>query len=76
MNDRSQDVSMQIANLETAVAHQQHAYDGLNQVVVEQAKAIELLQRKLAKLESTIGELRSQLPGEERDLVDEKPPHY
>ncbi len=67
---------MQIANLETAVAHQQHAYDGLNQVVVEQAKAIELLQRKLAKLESTIGELRSQLPGEERDLVDEKPPHY
>lgn len=67
---------MQIANLETAVAHQQHAYDGLNQVVVEQAKAIELLRRKLAKLESTIGELRSQLPGEERDLVDEKPPHY
>jgi len=76
MNDRSQDVSIRIANLETAVAHQQHAHDGLNQVVVEQAKTIELLQRKVAKLESLLGELRSQLPGEERDMVDEKPPHY
>lgn len=76
MNDRSQDVSTRIANLETAVAHQQHAYDGLNQVVVEQAKTIESLQRKIAKLESMLGDLRSQLPGEQRDLVDEKPPHY
>ena len=76
MNNRSQDVSIQIANLETAIAHQQHAYDGLNQVVVEQAKTIAALQRKIAKLESSMGDLRSQLPGEERDLVDEKPPHY
>lgn len=63
-------------DLESALAHQQHAFDGLNQVVIEQMKTIEGLQRRLQKIESDLENVQQQVPGESRDLLSEKPPHY
>lgn len=68
--------SLQAARIESAVAHQQHAHDVLNEVVVEQAKVIDALQRRVKKLEATLADLQHQIPGEPRDLMAEKPPHY
>lgn len=79
MNSSPSDESLtstRVSQLESTVAHQQHAYDGLNEVVIEQAKIIESLQRRVQKLESILEDLRHQDPGEARDFLAEKPPHY
>lgn len=75
MNSNRSD-SARIADLETALAHQQHAYDGLNQVVIAQANIIDALQQQVKKLELSFTNIQSLLPGEDRNLAAEKPPHY
>ena len=77
MDSRDQNESLQrIAHLESMLAHQQHAYDALNAVVIEQAKTIEKLAGRLERLASSVTDLSSQLPSEPRDPLSEKPPHY
>ena len=70
------DTDRRIAQLESTLAHLQYTYDALNGVVIEQAKTIELLQRRLQQLESSLEDVREQLPSEPRDPLAEKPPHY
>lgn len=65
-----------LAQLESMLAHQQHALDAINEVVIEQNKTIDLLRRRMKRLESSVEAVQSQLPGEERDPLAEKPPHY
>ena len=50
-------------------------YDALNQVVIEQSERIEQLTRRLDRLEADLRDVREHIP-DERDPVDEKPPHY
>jgi SlyX protein len=57
--------------LETKVAYQEHTIFELNQVVVEQSRAIADLTRRLELVD---GHLRALDPG--RDAAHEKPPHY
>lgn len=76
MSDSKRSVNDRIADLESALAHQQHAFDSLNEVVIEQANTIDLLQRRAKNLEGVLDELRQSVPGEGDRLVDEKPPHY
>lgn len=64
-----------VTSLESALAHHQREYDLLNSVVVEQADVVAKLQRKLASLEASLKSVESRIP-EDRDLADEKPPHY
>ena len=75
-NGRCEDLDRRIAQLESMLAHQQHAFDALNGVVIEQAKTIGDLQRRLRQLDSTIQDVRDHLPDEPRDPLAEKPPHY
>ena len=61
--------------LEASLSFHQREYEKLNDVVIEQATRIDALHRKVAALESTLQEVKHQLP-DDRDLADEKPPHY
>ena len=77
MKSSQPDVSpSHVAKLQTDLAHQQHAFDALNQVVIEQAKLLDALQRRVKRLEVALQDLQHQVPGEARDIVAEKPPHY
>lgn len=62
-----------IVEAEMALAHLQHDYDALNEVVLEQQKTIEGLSRKLQKLESKVD---ASSDPEVRDAEAERPPHY
>ena len=74
MDDRDA-LQERVFALETALAHHQREYDQLNEVVIEQAESLELLHRRLQKLEATLEDVRERLP-DERDPMDERPPHY
>ena len=64
-----------ITDLESALAHHQRECEQLNQVVIEQANRIDELHRRVARLEQTLDQVQQQIP-ENRELADEKPPHY
>lgn len=61
--------------LETKLGFLERTCDELNEVVIEQGRQIETLQRKLADLES-----RQSGTGDpntaNQDPLDERPPHY
>jgi len=69
------DLEKRINDLESTVAHQQREYGVLNQVVIEQAQTMEKLARRLTALESNLESVQSQV-ADDRDPLDEKPPHY
>ena len=62
-----------IVDAEMALTHLQHDYDALNEVVLDQQKAIEALTLKIQKLEAKV---QTNSDPEVRDAADEKPPHY
>ncbi|MFM7843830.1 MAG: SlyX family protein [Planctomycetota bacterium] len=64
-----------LMTLEIQLAHQQRAWEQLNEVVVEHTKTILRLQGQLARLENQLRDVR-QGPPEQRDLLAERPPHY
>jgi SlyX protein len=64
-----------LTSLESTLAHHQREYEVLNQVVIDQSGEIEKLQRRLGRLEAMLHDVRQHLPNQ-RDLEDEKPPHY
>lgn len=74
-SDDGSDIGDRVMGLESAIAHQQREYELLNQVVVEQADLIVKLERRLKELEASLKSVEGRLP-EDRDLVEEKPPHY
>ena len=61
-----------LEKLEAAMAHVEHQHEQLNQVVVEQARAIARLQKELALASNS-------LTGMELERIranNQKPPHY
>ena len=68
MNDR-------LVELEIRYTHLHKAVEDLGEVVLEQAKLIERLERQLKRLHDRT-EVIEQHVEEQRDPRDEKPPHY
>ena len=56
-----------------ALTHLQHDYESLNEVVLEQQKAIEQLSVQIQRLQSKV---ESNSDPEIRDAEAERPPHY
>lgn len=73
MSDSSPDPRM--TELEIQLAHLQRQFDQLNEVVTDQAGKLDRLSRIIGKMSDSVEELK-QKGTEERDPLDEKPPHY
>ncbi len=64
-----------LTELETLFTHMQRTIQDLDQVVVEQARRIDLLEREMRLLTSDLRTLRDA-SREPRRPEDEVPPHY
>lgn len=68
-----------IADLEIELAHMQRLYEQLNEVVTEQAMALDKAMKQIKKWDDRFSDLKSSLSmsqADERDPLSEKPPHY
>lgn len=63
-----------LVDIETKIAFQERTIKELNEVVYEQQKQIDHLHAACRRLELKIRE--SADTQQERDIIDEKPPHY
>jgi SlyX protein len=63
-----------VVDLELLVTHLQRDIETLNQVVLDQRKELDALQRLIARLDDRVAQMGEG--DEPRDLVAEKPPHY
>ena len=61
--------------METRFAYQEKAIKELNEVIIEQQKAIDKLEAGFAKLNKDFGQVSQILSGSDGP-ADEKPPHY
>lgn len=73
--DPAAPLAARLSELETRYTHLQRTLEELDEVVVGQARQIELLERKIGLLTSQVGALAAR-ETEERTLEDDKPPHY
>ena len=72
MND--QNLSEKVVGLETTLMHLQHEFEQLNSVVLQQQRELDAMKLKMKGLSEKVVEL--ELPAEQNDPTDEKPPHY
>lgn len=63
-----------IEKLESAVAHLQHDFEQLNQVLLALQGDLRIIGQRLTRFDHRLSQL-SDLP-EERSPEDERPPHY
>ena len=61
-----------LAKLESNLAHLEHQYDQLNQVVVEQSREL----TKLLALQQKLSETMENIELERIKSTNQKPPHY
>jgi len=61
--------------LESKIAFLERTLEELNEVILDQGRSIEALERRLALLESR-GSAETDAEGGPRDLADDRPPHY
>ena len=73
MSNESRSDSERIVETEIALTHLQHDYESLNEVVLEQQKAIEQLSVQIQRLQTKV---ESNTDPEVRDAESERPPHY
>lgn len=64
-----------IIEIETKITFQEQTIEALNEVIINQQKAIDMLTGQLQQLNQKIQE-ESQHWNNEGIIVDEKPPHY
>ncbi|MCH7688962.1 MAG: SlyX family protein [Planctomycetes bacterium] len=67
LNDR-------LIELESIVMHQQNDLEQMNNVILNQQREIESLNRKIQQFENRLEETREG--PENRDPLEERPPHY
>ena len=65
-----------VTELEIQLAHAQRLYEQLNEVVTEQSRRLDLIERLCERLQTQYKELKERQPESRFDPVDEKPPHY
>ncbi|MCC6491454.1 MAG: SlyX family protein [Pirellulales bacterium] len=66
------DISARLTALEERLSFQQRVVDQLHEVLLEQGRRIEALQREAARQRAAV----QRLSAAEGDLPHEKPPHY
>lgn len=69
------DTNDKLIEIETKIAFQEQTIEQLNEVLIQQQKAIDTLQRQLRQLNNKVKE-ESQHWNQEHAIIDEKPPHY
>lgn len=74
-SDASAALAARLTELETLFTHLQRTLAELDQVVFEQAKKIESLERHFVRISGDLGTLRGAM-AERLKPEDEKPPHY
>ena len=60
-----------MVEIESKIAHQEHAHEQLNEVVYDQQKQIEALRKQLVQLKQRLEDRDNQEP-----IEDAPPPHY
>ena len=73
MSNESSSNRDRIVDAEMALTHLQQDYESLNEVVLEQQKAIEQLSVQIQRLQTKV---ESSADPEVRDAESERPPHY
>ena len=71
----SRDIDARMTELEIQLAHVQHLYEQLNEVVTSQAMEADRMQRRVNQLQEQIKQVKEK-PHAPIDPLDEKPPHY
>ncbi|MBL4660669.1 MAG: SlyX family protein [Alcanivoracaceae bacterium] len=69
------DINNKLIEIETKIAFQEQTIEQLNEVIIQQQKSIDALQRQLRQLNNKIEE-ESQHWSQDQTIIDEKPPHY
>ena len=69
------EINDKIIEIETKMAFQEETIDQLNDVIINQQKAIDALKRQLIQLNTKVEE-ESQHWQSDNNPVDETPPHY
>ena len=65
-----------VTELEIQLAPAQRLSEQLNEVVTEQSRRLDLVERLCERLQTQYKELKERQPESRFDPVDEKPPHY
>ena len=73
MNPNENDLN-RITNLENAIMHLQNDFESLNEVVLANSRRLDRLDGLLQRLSDKFA--AQQADSNDRDLEDEKPPHY
>ena len=74
MNENKK-MSQRITDLETALMHLQNDFEAINEVVLSNGRRMDELHSLLERLTDRF-EAHQDESDEERNLEDEKPPHY
>ena len=69
-----ENLNQRVENLESALAYLQHDFEAQNETILLHTKEIKKLENSISKLLSKVEQLKDG--AEERDPLDEKPPHY
>ena len=64
-----------LTDLQMLVMEQQRSVESMSEQLIAQSRDITLLEKRLALLESRLNQV-IELAGQEKSVVDEKPPHY
>ncbi|MDB4679024.1 SlyX family protein [bacterium] len=64
-----------ITKLEIQLAHTQRLVEQLNEVITEQGKNLDRINRVIVRFEQKLDDFKYKVE-DKRDLLDEKPPHY
>ena len=75
MDDSSRKAAAERVELETKIGFLEHTVDALNDVILEQGRTLETLERRVANLEDRAA-AGTEGVVEDRDPLSEQPPHY
>ena len=64
-----------LTDLQMLVMEQQRSVESMSEQLIAQSRDITLLEKRLALLESRLNQV-IEFAGQEKSVVDEKPPHY
>lgn len=70
------DLMQRMANLESQLAFQEDTIETLNQLVTQQAREFQTLQRKMQVLGEKFQQMSDRQSDEPSNPADEVPPHY
>jgi len=73
-SDKPDDAAERLVQFESSIAHLQHDFDQINEVVLRQQRELDDLKQLLEKLLARMD--KADAEPEVRDIEAERPPHY